>query len=859
MASRLMRTLVWLLGAVSSRDAAGAVVGDLEEELTERRAAGHSPKAPRLWLAWRIAAAIGATVIDGAPRSLRALGLTIRDAVRAIRATPAHSTFIVLVLAVGVTLGTVTFSVVDAVVLRPLPLDHPERIVTIPMRDDTRKTRIAQEDFWRLHDNMATTDSVAVWSTTIGAMVTANGVTDEMSVRRSTADLFRVLRLSAGIGRLWTSEEEANGDTHVAVLGYRFWRQRFGGDESVLGKSIAIDNGPSPFTVIGVLSAESDHPETDITNVPVWVPERVPRVSSEGYFGGVIARVRPSVTPSQVADDVRRLTSSDWHPDVTPLINGFIAPVQSWMMLALAAAGMVVLVACANAANLMLTRSSARAQEMAIRASLGASGRRVAASVLVEGVILSCAATAAGLGLSIAGVALATRALTSTMPYLFRLSTVALNGRVLMAAIVSAIVTSLAFSLVPASHTARAPIATLLKDGAAPPVSGQRRWRSVFLTAEVATVVVLLVVSWLFIVSLIHVIGIDLGIDRTNLLAVSSRTSFQTTVRDVRQRIESLPGVSGVAVSAGGASLPLVGRAFGGAWATTMLQRTDAGDGSAPLETLEYRVTPNYFEVSGLHFRRGGTWADDPVNVPPVVVLDEKAASQMFGSADPIGQQVRATQPAGVFTVIGTVPHVYARGPEDPDAPSAYFAIKPNPARNFAGLFVKTTRPPEQMRDLITEVLKPVAPPLKEPYVFIADDAVTRITASRRFNAELMSIFGVAGMLIGAAGVYAVMASFVTLQTRDIGVRLALGATPGRIERGVLALAWRHVVMGLAIGVPVAWWLSRGFTSLLFHVTPADASVYAVVAAVTTAAGLLAAWLPARRASKIDPIVSLRS
>ncbi|OFW26059.1 MAG: hypothetical protein A3G21_00255 [Acidobacteria bacterium RIFCSPLOWO2_12_FULL_66_21] len=219
---------------------------------------------------------------------------------------------------------------------------------------------------------------------------------------------------------------------------------------------------------------------------------------------------------------------------------------------------------------------------------------------------------------------------------------------------------------------------------------------------------------------------------------------------------------------------------------------------------------------------------------------------------------MRATEPAGIFTLVGTVPHVYARGAEEDDPPAAYFNLKPDPARIFAGLLVRASRPPEQMLPLLTEVLEPVGPDLKEPFVFAADEAVRRLTATRRFNAGLMSVFGLVGMLIGAAGVYAVMTSFVAQQTREIGVRVALGATPARIQRAMLALAWRHLLAGLALGVPVAWWLSRGLTALLFQVTAADASVYAGVAALLSGVGLMAAWIPARRAARIDPIVSLR-
>jgi ABC-type antimicrobial peptide transport system permease subunit len=371
-------------------------------------------------------------------------------------------------------------------------------------------------------------------------------------------------------------------------------------------------------------------------------------------------------------------------------------------------------------------------------------------------------------------------------------------------------------------------------------------------------VVVLVVVSWLFVASLINATSVKLGIDRDNLVAVMPRLEFRAPVDEVRQRIERVPGVSGIALSRA-SSFPLFGRAFHGAWWTSKLERAEGASGSAPpVKALQYRVTPNYFAVAGVPFRRGSTWAAGSAAAASVVVLDELAARGLFGDADPIGRQIRANEPAGVFTVIGTVPHVYARGPEEPEQPTAYFNLKPDPARVYATLLVRTSRPPEEMVSVLSEVLRPVAPDLDEPFVFAGDEAVRRLTAVRRFNAGLMSVFGIVAMLLGAAGVYATMASVVAQQTREIGVRVALGATPGRIQRGVLAMACRHLLAGFVLGVPLAWWLSRGFAALLFQVSAADASVYVGVCALVSVAACLAAWVPGRRAAKIDPLVSLR-
>lgn len=849
--------LVWLLRRLSSRDAANAAVGDAFEELSARRAVGRAPRFPHLWMTLQLLRSIAAAVGAGFPRFVRAMGLVVRDAFRSLRTAPAQSLFIVLVLMVGITAGTVTYSVVDAVLLKPLPIADGHQVVSIATRDEARKQRVTSEVYWQLKERLTSVQVLVSSSFSSGRLSTLRGVTDDWMVAQVQLEAFAMYRLRTGIGRLWTEEEQA-GAAPVAVLGYRVWRERFGSDPSILGDTITAGEGAVTYRVIGVLSAESDHPEVNIGSAGYWVPKVIPRTGRADLFG-LTARMRPGVTPAQVAEEIRRIEGSgDWLPTVTPIMDSYVSRVRRWMLLALGAAGLVVLVACVNAANLMLSRCAGRVQEIAVRASLGASRARIVATVLLEGLLLSAAATAGALLLSLGGVRVARNVLTGMPLGVFRGDQIAVNGRVLMASVAVTMVTGLVVALIPAWQTARTPLSSLLKDAAGATSTGRRRWRSVFLTSEVAIVVILLVVSSLFVVSLARVFEIDLGIDRTNLVAVKPNIEFQGTVLEVRQRLESLPGVTGVAVSMG-TSLPLVGRAFGGAYHEVSLRRVDAESAGPDIKALDYRVTPNYFEVAGLKFVRGGTWREESIDSAPAAVLDQRVARALFGDGNPIGRPIKRSNPDRVYTVVGVVPFAPTRGPEEENLPSIYFPVRVDPKRAFAGLFVRTTRPAGEMVPVITEALAPFAPRQKMPYVFGTDEALSRITATRRFNTGLMSLFGLVGVLIGAAGVYAVMASFVVQQTREIGVRLALGATRERILTGVLSLAGRHLLMGFAIGVPAAWWLSRGFTALLFQVTPADVSIYVGVAVILAAIGLVAAWVPARRASQVDPIICLKS
>jgi predicted permease len=583
---------------------------------------------------------------------------------------------------------------------------------------------------------------------------------------------------------------------------------------------------------------------------PLWLPSVMRRDNAGRIL--VLARVRPDRTRAMVADELRALAKApDWMPVVSGPLDDERERVGRWMLLALGASGLLVLLGCVNAANLMLSRSVKRGRELAVRASLGASNRRIAAGVVAEGLLLSLAGTALALVLAAWGVALA-RHTFSTLPLgISQAAGIALNGRVMTAAILSAFVTGVLFSLVPAWQASHASIVSSLKDGAPTAAGGRRRWRRAFLAIEVATVTVLLVVSWLFVASLVRVVGVDLGVDRSQLIGLSARVPYKTTADDVVERIRRVAGVADVAESTG-ATLSLF---LGGVWMTTNVSTPDAAL-EPPFEVFQYRVTRNYFDVAGITFLRGAVWAD---GAPNPVVLDDIVARRLFGEADPLGRQVRASEPAGVHTVVGVVRSLRAKGPEQDLQMAAYFP--PNlRRRSFANsLLVRTIGPPDAVVLRIGQALAPVAPGQKDPFIHSFDEATRRLTMMRRFNAGLMSAFGLVGVLIGAVGIYAVTSSVVAQQTNEIGVRMALGATPQQIARQVLTSALGHIGLGLALGLPMAWWLSRGFGSLLFGVTPADLWVYAGVSAMVCAVGLAAALLPSRRAARVDPIVSLRA
>lgn len=849
--------LVALLRGVCSRNAAEAAIGDIHEELTQRIAAGTTPRLPRAWLAAQLLLVVFASLPSALERGARIMASVIRDAWRSVRRAPMHSLAVVSILAFGIAFGTVTFSVVDAVLLKPLPVRDADALTWVYLNNAPSQPRKAMStaQYFEFYDRATTFEQAGLLSTTTGGSAVVDGIAEFVDVKTVSAGAFDLLGLSAAVGRVWTREDEALGRLDGAVITDSYWTRRFNRDPSALGRTVVV--GRRAFQIVGILKASAEAPGFPLTRPPIWIPNTISRSADvSGYFGAMLVRMRPGVTADDVAAEAARILGLDWHPRTVPLAATYTGPVRMWMLLALAASALVVLAACVNAANLLLARSTLRSQEMAIRSSLGASRVRVATSVVVEGLLLAGAAACVALLFSVWSVSAAQHLLMDARLGLERLDAMSLDARVLATAVTASIATGVLFAVVPAWQMSRTSVVNLLKDGGPGATRAGGLWRSGLLVCQVSMVCVLVVVAWMFVTSLVRVVNVDLGLDTSRLLAVKPRLAFRGPVDEVLAIVRRTPGVIDVATTLG-ASLPLFGRT-GGAWGTTDVAR---GDGTrSPLEALDYRVSPNYFDVAGLTFVRGGPWpdgADYGAGAP--VVLDTRTAAALFGDLDPVGELVRYSRVPGLHRVVGIVQSIRAMGPEEDIQPAAYIPLKPDPTRAFAGLLVRTADDPSPLVPVITKALDALKPMQPEPFVMTGGEAIRLITTTRRFNAWLMSTFGLAGLLIGAAGIFAVMASLVAQQTREIGVRMSLGATPARIQREVLASAVRHIGLGVAIGLPAAWYTSRGFASMLFHVTPTDVSIYLGVAALLTVVALLAAAIPARRAARVDPIESLRA
>jgi predicted permease len=785
------------------------------------------------------------------------------------------------ILSLGVAAATVTFSVVDAVALRRLPLPEPHRLVAIGRaeRVNPRPSIVAPQDFFTWQAQTPALEGLAgvgPWQLSFGS----GPETESLTTWRITANLFDVLRVRPMLGGGFTADHEVAGQDQVGILSHGFWMRRFGGDPTVIGRSVTF--GKETRQVVGVMPQGFTYPVGPARATDVWVPHVPrPRDRDHGFQGRTyyllpVGRLRPGATVEQVQDQVSRATAAvvaaypnqvfwkDSWPVVTTLHDFVVGPSQRWLVLVLGAVALVLVIAYVNVANLLLARATSRARELAMRTALGAGRARIARMLVLESLMLSLAAAAIGIVLATGGVSWATASLPAGLA---RASTIAIDLRILAVAIAAAIATGLVFGAIPAWHGSRADVMSVMKQGgsAIGPGRGRARWQRLLLVAELAFVVTLLVATALFATSFINVLRTDLGFVNGNLVGLSVSKSLSTVpepqrelaaemfVADVLARVTAVPGVRGAAIASGG--LPLFGAQSSYGITVPGYGQTTGAD-----SVVLRAVTANYFDLIGMRFV-GGRMFDgtERPGSPAVAIINEEAARRFFGGRNPVGEVFTFRGPT---TVVGVVSSVRISGPEADVRPEMFVPLLQDETRGSSVDGDVVVRLAPNTTGLVTALqstLQQVTGATRPPRTRDLDAQFRARTADRRFNAGLMTVFGLLALAMAAAGVYGLASFVVAQQTRAIGVRLALGATAGRIFRGVLAESGRLLGAALMIGLLGGWAASRLFASVIFGVTGGEPWLYGLVALTMAATVLVATLLPARRAARVDPIVALRA
>src|SRR4051794_3073163 len=801
----------------------------------------------------------------------------LRYALRQLRKTPGFTFIAVLTLALGIGANTAIFSVIYAVLLQPLPYPEGERIVILTETDSNQpQISVAYPDYvdWK-RDNTVFENIALSRRESYNLSGLEGRAPEQVSGGLVTGNFFKVIGLQPQLGRVFTEEEDRVGGPMVCVISDKLWQRVFNRDPNVLGK--AVNFGNQPYTIIGVMPPQMFSPRT----VEVWFPltrrtdDQVwqTRDNHPGLFGW--ARLKEGVTVEKALAQMKEIaarlgvqyprSNTGVSATVTPFLENQIGDYRASLNLLLGAVALVLLIACANLANLLAARGAARAREFAVRAAVGASRWAIIRQLLIESMVL--ALVGGGLGLCLAAwgrdllVALAP-------PGVPRFQNVALNGWVLVFSLGLSFVTSVLFGLWPAWSSSRADIQLALKSGGGHGSSeapGARRSRDLLVIAEVALTLILLSSAGLVLKSFANARNLGLGFDPHLLL--SARVELpEPTYSDAKkltnfhgalmEKLSVLPGVQNAALAA---NPPLMT-----GWQTSFLPEGMPEPEPGKMPSTQVTVaTDDYFQTIKTPILRGRSFdTRDTKEAPPVIIIDQLTADRYFPGEDAVGKRigmyVGGENNQRVYrTVIGVVPHVKLFGFEETVVlPQAYLPMRQQPQTGLVVL-LRTTLSPKSLEKPVRDIVASLDPAQPAFEFKTMQERVEETWATPRLMSFLLVCFAVLALTLAVVGLYGVMAFNGLRRMREIGVRLALGAMPAQIRAMMLRQGMRLLGVGLVVGFAGAIALSHVIGSLLFGVSVNDPLIYATVTLVLAAAALLACWIPARRASRVNPIVTL--
>jgi predicted permease len=808
----------------------------------------------------------------------------VKHSLNMFRKNPGFTIAAIAALALGIGANTAIFTVVNAVLLKPLSYPDADRIVQFLLTSPTGSgpgASIPKFQNWQRQTSVF--KEVAAYDFGGPGFNITGDRPEQVHGIHVTEGYFRLFGAPVTLGRTFTKEEDTPNGGKVVVLSYGLWQRKFGGDANVVGKSLSLGN--EPYTIVGVLGKQfvSD-PEADI-----WVPFQFePNSTNQGHFFMAAGMLKPEVTLAQ-ANAQMKLASQEFHRTfpvansemgfaVQPLRDAIVSDVRKSLLVLLGAVGLVLLIACANVANLLLVRATGRKREFAIRSALGAGRARIIRQLLTESVLLSLTGGVLGLMLGYAGV----RALLAVSPAgLPRIgedgAAVGVDWRVLGFTMGVSLLTGILFGLFPAISASKTDLNSSLKESSNRSGTGfrQSKARSVLVISEVSLALVLLVGSALLIRTFVALRGVNPGFDSHNVLTLEMSLTgdrFQKTAgvaqlsRDGRDRLKAIPGVEAVATTC---CLPLEG-GFGLPFA--IVGKPPAKDGQNPGAGW-MNASPGYFSVFKIPIVRGRDFTDsDTEGAPGVVLINQAMAKEFWPKEDPVGQQISIGKGMGppfeepARQIIGVVGDIHDGGlNRDPRplmiVPQAQVldAIAALNARiGPMGWLVRTHGDPHQAIAAVTEQLRQASGGFPVARVRPMDEIVVRSTSRESFNMLLLTIFGGVALVLAAIGIYGLMAYSVQQRTQELGIRMALGADRGTIRKLVVWHGMKLALVGVGLGIGAAFGLTRLIASFLFGVKSWDPLVFVTVPVILTSVALIAVWLPASRASKLDPMQALR-
>jgi len=789
---------------------------------------------------------------------MRTLLQDLRYGARLLLKNPGFTFIAVITLALGIGANTAVFSVVHAVLLKPLPYKDAERIVI---------ANISPPDFRDVKESAQVFDQMAIWASN-RYNVTINGETSQVRGAIVSPEFLPMLAQPA-LGRFWRPEED---NQHLAVISHDYWQSGFGGAADIIGRSVKLYG--KPHTIVGVAPPEFQYPSREFK---IWNTMGAAMAETRGQMENrqfrifrAVARLKTGVSSAQMQAEMevisQRLqrqypdTNSGVRINFTPLYDRIVGDVQRALWVLLATVGLVLLIACANLANLTLSRMAAREREIAIRTALGAGRWKVTRQLITESLLLAAIGGLCGLALAAWGLDALVAFNPGEIP---RLTGVGVNAQALLFTLAISVATGLIFGLVPAWQATRGNLNQTLRDGGRGATGNVKsvRLRAALVVVEVALSLVVLVGAGLLIKSFNRLLGVETGFTAENLITFNlTLVEFKDPQRrvnlasEVITRIAEIPGVQ---VVSGGSALPPVTAQRATRFAVQGLPNDSSG-----LRTSYFiAVSPDYFRTLGTLMAEGRDFTPrDTDAAPKVVIINRTMAGALFPNESAIGkrlQLINSELSNEWREIVGVVGDVRYSGLDDPGAAAVYTPFAQTPFM-WSNLMVRTSVPPQTLFQSVRKAVVSVDPMLEPSNFRTMDQLVSESVAQPRLNTWLLAVFAALALALAAVGIYAVIAYSVTQRTHEIGVRLALGARSGDVIRMVLKQGMWPALAGATLGLGGAWAMTRLISGLLFEVSATDPATFAAVTLLLLAIALLACWIPARRATKVDPMIALR-
>ena len=796
----------------------------------------------------------------------------LRYTLRTLRRDRAFTTFAILIAGLGIAASSIVFSVVNTLLLRPLPFDEPHQLVWIANRNTSglsgQTTQVGH--MLDLRERTRSMTAVTGYFAFYGVgdnVMSAGGETERLSGVPVAGNFFQVLGVHPQLGRLFTEEEARWNGPKAVLLSDGLWRRRFAADPAIVGSSLTIND--RPHTVAGVLPASFDFASVFApgSHFDLYFPFPLsPETNAWGNTMAIIGRLRPGSTASEARNEVRTLAAqitaehtnrNSFEGHVVPLAEHVSGRIRLAVWVLAGAVAMVMLIVCANLSNLLLARTASRQKELAVRSALGAGRRRLLAQMLTESVVLSCMGAALGAALAFAGTRALARLESVNVPLLRSVET---DASALGFTAALAIAAGILFGLAPAFQTRSSTLHESLKDGTRGSTEGpgRRFVRNALVVSEIAFACMLLVGAGLLTRSLVRLLDIDMGFQpaRAATIRVDPDRSYATReqqnayIDEVLRRVKAVPGVQAAGITD---ALPLGRNRTWGARAKGVTYER----GRAPLAFVRM-VSDGYPGALGIPLRAGRDIEPrDGPGAEPVIVINETMARTLFPGQDPLGRKVlNACAPER--TIVGIVGDVRHLALEQTSGNEMYIPMRQCGDRTSYDLVVRSDLAPASLAGAVRAALRPLAPNLAGNDFRTLQQIVDRSVSSRRFTVWLLTAFAVFALVLASLGVYALVSYSVQQRTAEIGIRLAIGATRSDIQRQILGQTMKLAAAGAAVGAAASWAVARGLEGLLFEVQPGDPATFAAILLLLTAVAALAGYLPARRASRLDPMAALR-